>query len=537
MANTETLPIQFQRLKNIYSEYLLDQREEEGEMVDVLRAPSAIEQAAFDQQTAAFVEGLIGSLIFSFRNDNHHLGSGTDPFFANLLAHCQREMDVTLKSPTMIGFDTNDQLVLRINALRFIGVCASAQEARDLIRHECFHLLFEHLDTYQSAIADPTRREWVSLATDVQINQNLNHMPQGSVTLEQVEETVGHALDPFESSYYYYTELKQAAQEERTREEQAKSEEEQNGEGASTGAGLGNESANANQEGDGKKPGGMSLNEGDTNQANDQNGTLTIGARDLQNEERHDQFQTDSDHRQLQENTVKQAIKDAYQHLNERQRGDLGSRVEQAVKAIDKAPTLDWRRLVKQGFGRLPRGYHATKKRMNRRQPERLDLSGRQVDHSVELLAFVDTSASMSEEELAYILGELRNIAQQLASPVKVIQTDNEIKRVDALNAVDMSNIMYKGRGGTQFTPAFEWLRQHGYNNHNSISVYFTDGFGETEGSLKRHGYRNMYWVLVGDSLSDLSVESFGRAYLLINDPKYVKSGLAKPNDKWKGGL
>lgn len=538
MKQSQTLPARFQRLKNHYANYVIDRYEEDGDRVEVLRPLTAVEAAAFTRETEALIEGLIGSLIFSFRNDNHHLGSGTDPFFANLLSHCERVMDMSAPTPSAIGFNPADQLTLVINPLRFIGLCDNVAEARDLIRHDCFHLLFEHLNMYQATLTDPKQRHWVNLATDVQINQNLNHMPKGSVTLAEVEDLVGHQLDAFASSHYYYEALRQADSEAMTREQAEKSDHEQDSEGpGSTGMGLGSDSVSADQAGAAKRQG-----ESQAPTAPDQTqaavgDTLTISPRDLQNEERHADFATDSDHRQLQENSVKQAVKEAFSHLNERQRGELGSRVEQAVKAFKKPATLDWRRLVKQGFGRLPRGAHATKKRMNRRQPERWDLAGRQVDHSVELLAFVDTSASMSEDELAYVLGELQNIAKQLETKVKVIQTDNEIKRVDQLGAVDMSNIMYKGRGGTLFTPAFAWLHEHGYNNYNSISVYFTDGFGESEGSLNRYGYRNMYWVLVGDTLSDLSVSSYGRAYLLIDDPKYVQSGLAKPNDKWKGGL
>ncbi|MDO4679932.1 MAG: VWA-like domain-containing protein [Aerococcus sp.] len=541
MADSQTLPALFQELKNIYSTYVTDQYQEDGETVEVIRSLSPLEQEAFSRQAQDFVERLIGSLIFNFRHDNHHLGSGTDPLFAHLLAHCQRVMDFTIPTPTTIGFDESDQLVLWIHPLRFIGLVQSVLEARDLIRHECFHLLFEHLTMYQSALNDPNQREWANLATDVQINQNLNHMPVGSVTLEEVEEIVEHALDPFEGSAYYYQALKKASEEREKSREQDKAQKKQEGGGSEHGAGLGNEGVDsADKQGVAKQAGEFNPNPTE-DRANTNTKAPTspqlIRSSDLQNSKRHDAFQSDSDHRQLQENTVRQAVKEALNQLTERQRGSFTSRIEQAVNAFQHEPALDWRRLVKQGFGRLPRGYHPTKKHMNRRQPERIDLSGRQVDHQVTLLVFVDTSASMSEEELAYILGELQNIAHQLAAKVKVIQTDNEIKRVDELGKVDMANIMYKGRGGTLFTPAFQWLHEEGYNNHNSLAVYFTDGFGESEGSLNRYGYRNMYWVLVGDSVNDLSVESYGRAYLLINDPKYVQSGLAKPNDKWKGGL
>ncbi|MBR5500917.1 MAG: hypothetical protein IKV74_05260, partial [Clostridia bacterium] len=145
----------------------------------------------------------------------------------------------------------------------------------------------------------------------------------------------------------------------------------------------------------------------------------------------------------------------------------------------------------------------ATRTRLNRRQPERFDLSGRMDDKVLKIVVAIDTSGSMNDHSIAQIFNEIFAILAKRKYEITVIECDAKVQRVyRAKNALDIQKKI-TGRGGTVFTPVIDYVNQDPYYR-DALLIYFTDGFGE-EKIPKPKTYRNL-WV-VFDNVRHLSLK------------------------------
>lgn len=80
-----------------------------------------------------------------------------------------------------------------------------------------------------------------------------------------------------------------------------------------------------------------------------------------------------------------------------------------------------------------------------------------------EVVIAVDTSASVSREELKQFGGEISSIIEDTRpKKVHVIYCDTQVNGHEEFTVDDMPlELSYKGRGGTCFTPAFDYAREH----------------------------------------------------------------------------
>ena len=91
-------------------------------------------------------------------------------------------------------------------------------------------------------------------------------------------------------------------------------------------------------------------------------------------------------------------------------------------------------------------------------------------------IAFItDSSGSVLDEELAQFTGEATGILHDLnPAAVHFIQCDSEVNEYKVYTREDLPlKVTYKGRGGTAFTPAFEYIAKH--CPQIVAAVYLTD--------------------------------------------------------------
>ncbi len=91
-------------------------------------------------------------------------------------------------------------------------------------------------------------------------------------------------------------------------------------------------------------------------------------------------------------------------------------------------------------------------------------------------VAFVlDTSGSISERELAVYTAEVLGILEETSpDEIALIQCDARVRHVEYLQPGDtFERIAVRGRGGTKFQPAFDWIAGSGLDF--SAIVYATD--------------------------------------------------------------
>ena len=173
----------------------------------------------------------------------------------------------------------------------------------------------------------------------------------------------------------------------------------------------------------------------------------------------------------------------------------------------ERAPQLCWQAILKKYVGTIAAGKHKTRTRLNRRQPERFDLSGQQDEKVLKIVVAIDTSGSVSDRDVAFILNEIVAIIAGRKHSLTVIECDSEVQRVYSVKTqVDIKKNVV-GRGGTAFTPVIEYVNNDRYFR-DALLIYFTDGYGERE-IPRPKTYRNL-WVILGNP-KNLSVrEPYG---------------------------
>ena len=215
----------------------------------------------------------------------------------------------------------------------------------------------------------------------------------------------------------------------------------------------------------------------------------------------------------------------AWNSMDERSRGTVPSSIASQLKILMTPPDIPWQQEFKKMLGSQPCGFQLTRRKLNRRQPERPDLPGRIIDTTVNVVACFDTSGSMSDDDLKNCCNEVLNILYTQSKrgaegfKLTVVECDATVQRVYTVKNMreftTQTNKGMAGRGGTYFTPAIEYINGEGdYADKkkwpqagtykNAFMIFFTDGYGESE-IPKPKTYRNMWVVL--ESESNLSVK------------------------------
>ena len=161
------------------------------------------------------------------------------------------------------------------------------------------------------------------------------------------------------------------------------------------------------------------------------------------------------------------------------------------------------------------------KTRRDRRQPDRLDLRGRLPKNQTELIVAIDISASMKDDDMHRILVEILSITSSTKNKVTIIEIDNEIRNIYELRTENDIRNRSKDNGSTQFTPVFKYIADN--NLRNVVLIYFTDGIGEKELSVKPINKKTI-WVVSGNE--ELSLKNpYGEVKRINAEKKEVIEG------------
>ena len=89
----------------------------------------------------------------------------------------------------------------------------------------------------------------------------------------------------------------------------------------------------------------------------------------------------------------------------------------------------------------------------------------------------------MNDDELSRILAEIDSLRSVTQCSLTLIQCDariQDVKQYDEYTPASFKRYRFYGRGGTSFTPIFEWIRENMFKKFADIDalIYLTDGFG-----------------------------------------------------------
>ncbi len=192
---------------------------------------------------------------------------------------------------------------------------------------------------------------------------------------------------------------------------------------------------------------------------------------------------------------ARELVNAAVSMMNDERRGLMPGAFLSQVEKLNKPPVLSWQAILKKYVGTIAAQKKPTRMRLNRRQPERFDLSGRVDDKVLKIVVAIDTSGSVTDRMIGQIFNEIFAILDKRKHEITVIECDAEVQRVyRARNAGDIK-LKVAGRGGTWFTPVIEHINNDKYYR-DALLVYFTDGEGENE-IPRPKTYRNL-WVVIG---------------------------------------
>lgn len=232
----------------------------------------------------------------------------------------------------------------------------------------------------------------------------------------------------------------------------------------------------------------------------------------------HQWEQLNNQDRENLESDIKISIKNAYNALSDKQRGYIPNSIKEQIEMLFAPPQLNWRQRLARFVGLIPSGHKKSVMRLNRMRPDRFDLRGTLPDKVVRLVIAIDTSGSMSSEDISYCLNEIFAIVKSYKTDITVIECDAEIGKIYKIKKPTDIQTSVSGRGGTSYIPVIDYINSHKFND--AVLIYFTDGYGDYT-IPKPRTYRNL-WVLTGGSSATLSLKNpYGDVTTLATDKKY----------------
>ena len=211
----------------------------------------------------------------------------------------------------------------------------------------------------------------------------------------------------------------------------------------------------------------------------------------------HEEWEKIKESEQMVKETVKKAVAEAYD-THVKGRGKLPGALEEKIKELLKPPTIAWQQLLRQYIGAsIKTGFKSSWKRPNRRFGGREDIKGKTSDRVIRMLLAIDTSGSVSDKDFVDFMGEMKGILNIYRCSMDLIQCDTQITSKEQVKPYTKFNIKFKGRGGTEFKPVFDYLRIH---PEYDLLIYFTDMQCSFEGCQTT---KSVIWVCTEQGSAD----------------------------------
>ena len=391
-----------------------------------------------------------------------------------------------------------------------------------IICHEIDHVVLNH--PAEMVKANPTKNSDTfykfNLAADASVNDRINYeiqrenrkylsAPEGLITSRVLEEKFKlKNVRSLENYAYYFGLINQKGEDENGQNGQEQMMGSMNEDGNNNGgSGSGDSDEQNNEQGKGKSKSDANDNTQD-NGAGGQGQDSGAGKQDnivtAKNYNRLDDHNWEvGDDAEEAQAATREFVNSAVDMMNQESRGLIPGSFFSQIEKINAPTKISWQSVLKKYVGTISANKRKTRMRLNRRQPERFDLSGTVDDKILKIVVAIDTSGSVSDKMIAQIFNEIFAILAKRKHEVTIIECDSAVTRVYTAKNASEVKMKVTGRGGTRFSPVIEYINKD-KRYRDALLIYFTDGYGESE-IPKPLTYRNI-WV-VFDNVRCLSVK------------------------------
>ena len=337
--------------------------------------------------------------------------------------------------PTAGVSKQNINYQLAINEEFWTGL--SDDHKMGLLKHELLHIAFGHLVSFSSF----SNKKLANVAMDMEINQYIEDswLPEGGIRIEDYEDL---KLDKKAGCRYYYDQLLRLQDE--------------------------------------KDKQGTTGNQGMDKLLDD------IASGDIPDHSTWEEFDDMTDaEKKLIEKQVQKILQDAKEQTVKK-RGNVPGEIEGLIVVEEfTAPKFDWKGYIRRFTGVSTKVFTKKIRRKENRRYE--DNPGLKIKMRQHMLLAIDTSGSVSNDELTEFMNEIHHI-HKAGVDITVIQCDTSIRSIEPYRGKNEINVF--GRGGTEFDPVLDYYNAN-LKKYTSL-VYFTDG--ECYTSVKPKS--KVLWVL-----------------------------------------
>lgn len=170
----------------------------------------------------------------------------------------------------------------------------------------------------------------------------------------------------------------------------------------------------------------------------------------------------------------------------EKRKGTIPGEFAELIKRLRhvEPPKFDWKGYLRRFVGNSTILY--TKKMRRKYNRRYIENPGLKIKFKNHILVGLDTSGSVSNEELVEFLNEINHM-YKTGHMITIAQCDSQLSIVEKFNP--KKDFTVRGRGGTDFQPVIDHYNEMGYY---TALVYLTDG----ECSAPENCPKNTLWCL-----------------------------------------
>lgn len=183
--------------------------------------------------------------------------------------------------------------------------------------------------------------------------------------------------------------------------------------------------------------------------------------------------------------------------------GNLPSGVERIINKMTQ-PKMDWRTLINVKVPSLLKNDYSFQRFNKKYMQQGIVVPGLDQQEAIEVAIGVDTSGSISQQQLEEIISEVSGIMEMYDEfTIHIWQFDTDVYGYETFtkdNAQDLLNYPVRGGGGTSFEVNWEFMKKEGIEPE--LLIMFTDGM--PWGSWGDPNYCDTLWIINNPYAKDI---------------------------------